>query len=257
MMKARLVSLGSNGQYFPKGYGRLPGMEYVPNTRLDEAVVFEDFFAARLRMPPYLGLLDIFRKFRVQLHQLTSNAIIHISKFIWAITSSGGCPTADVLTQDYEFHYQKKKIQPERFESTLVAQFDCITFHPSRFRNRARLTPAVRNKWMSRWDGSWFYCRVPLEQTADVRGKGTYPLSCTMTPFSYATEVTFECGPVDADVAAFTKAASIIGGRNAVEEFLACGMWPLSETYVACGMWGRCLKLLMLLGHKSWGQLSR
>jgi hypothetical protein len=25
MMKARLVSLGSNGHYFPKGYGRPPG----------------------------------------------------------------------------------------------------------------------------------------------------------------------------------------------------------------------------------------
>jgi hypothetical protein len=81
------------------------------------------------------------------------------------------------------------------------------------------------------WDGNWFYCRVPMEQTTDVYGKGTYPLSCTMTLLNYATEVTFECGPADANVAAFTEAASIIEGRDAVEEFLACGMWPLSDKF--------------------------
>jgi hypothetical protein len=203
----------------------------VPNPRPDEAVVFEDFFVAGLHMPPHLVLLDILRKFRVQLHQLTSNTIVHISKFIWAVTSCGGRPTADVFAQHYELHYQNKKIQLEGSESTLVAQFAYITFHPSRFGNRASLTPAVRNKWTSGWDGKWFYCQVPLEQTADVRGKGTYLLSCTMALLNYATEVTFECSPADADVAAFTESASIIGGRDIVEEFLACGLWPLSEKF--------------------------
>jgi hypothetical protein len=70
-----------------------------------------------------------------------------------------------------------------------------------------------------------------MEQTADVRSKGTYPLSCTMTPLNYLTEVTFECGPADANVAVFTEAASIIGGRDAVEEFLAYDLWPLSDKF--------------------------
>jgi hypothetical protein len=52
-----------------------------------------------------------------------------------------------------------------------------------------------------------------------------------MTPLNYAMEVTFECGPTDANVAAFTEAALIIGGNDAVEEFLACGLWPLSEKF--------------------------
>jgi hypothetical protein len=94
-----------------------------------------------------------------------------------------------------------------------------------------RLTPAVRNKWVSGWDGNWFYCWVPLEQIVDVRGKVTYPLSCTMTPLNYAMEITFECGPTDTDVAAFTEAASIIGGCDIVKEFLACGLWPLCEKF--------------------------
>jgi hypothetical protein len=63
MTKAHLVSLGSHGHYFPKGYGRPPGVESVPNPRSDEAVMFEDLFAAGLRIPPHPILLDILCKF--------------------------------------------------------------------------------------------------------------------------------------------------------------------------------------------------
>jgi hypothetical protein len=38
--------------------------------------VFEEFFAVGLRMPPHRVLIEILLKFRVQLHQLTPNAII-------------------------------------------------------------------------------------------------------------------------------------------------------------------------------------
>jgi hypothetical protein len=89
----------------------------------------------------------------------------------------------------------------------------------------------VRNKWTSRWDVNWFYCWVPLEHTIDVRGKGIYLFSCTMTLLDYAMEVTFECGLADPNAMTFTKAASIIGGPNTVEEFLAGGMWPLNEKF--------------------------
>jgi hypothetical protein len=50
-----------------------------------------------------------------------------------------------------------------------------------------------------------------------------------MNPLDYLLAVPFECGPGDANVATFTKATSIIGGRNTMEEFLDCGIWPLSE----------------------------
>jgi hypothetical protein len=136
-----------------------------------------------------------------------------------------------VFAQHYELHYQNKKIQLEGSESTLTAQFVCITFHPSHFGGVLRLTPAVRNKWTSGCDGNWFYCRVPMEQMTDVRNKGTYLLSCTITPLDYLTEVTFECRLADVNVATFIEAASIIGGHGAVEEFHACGMWPLSKRF--------------------------
>jgi hypothetical protein len=40
------------------------------------------FFAAGLRMPSHPVLVDVLRKFCVQLHHLTLNAIIQIGKFI-------------------------------------------------------------------------------------------------------------------------------------------------------------------------------
>jgi hypothetical protein len=66
---------------------------------------------------------------------------------------------------------------------------------------------------------------VPSEQTANFLGKRTYPLSLKMM------EVPFSCGPKDANFAAFVEATSLIGGCDVVEEFLACGLWPLGEQF--------------------------
>jgi hypothetical protein len=69
-----------------------------------------------------------------------------------------------------------------------------------------------------------------VEQKVDVRGKGKYSLSSKMTQLNHLTEAP-SCGPEDTDFAAFVEATSIIGGRDVVEEFLASGLWPLSEKF--------------------------
>jgi hypothetical protein len=45
--------------YFPEGEGRAPGAETVPEPNGDEAIVYEDFFVADLRMPLHPTLADI------------------------------------------------------------------------------------------------------------------------------------------------------------------------------------------------------
>jgi hypothetical protein len=97
-------------------------------------------------------------------------------------------------------------------------------FHPTHYGNQAKLTPDVRNKWTSGWDGNWFYCKVPSEPIANIRGKGNYLLSSVMTLLNYLTDAPFECDPEDVNVAAFAEATSIIGACDTMEEFLACGM---------------------------------
>jgi hypothetical protein len=103
--KGCISNLESSSRCFPKGFAQPPGMELVPIPKEDETVVFEDFFAAGLHIPSHPVLLDIPHKFRVQLHQLTLNAIVQISKFIWAVTPYEGRPNAEVFAHHYELHY--------------------------------------------------------------------------------------------------------------------------------------------------------
>jgi hypothetical protein len=47
----------------------------------------------------------------------------------------------------------------------------------------------------------------------------------------YLTEAPSSCGLEDANFMAFVEAISNVGGRDAVEEFLASGLWPLGEKF--------------------------
>jgi hypothetical protein len=70
--------------YFAEGMGYEPREVTVPEPHPDEAVVFEKFFSASLRMPPHPVLVDILLKFQVQIHQLTPNAIVQLlNTFGW------------------------------------------------------------------------------------------------------------------------------------------------------------------------------
>jgi hypothetical protein len=151
------------------------------------------------------------------------NTIVQIGKFIWTISSCGGRPTANVFAMHYELHYQQKKVTLGGNVNTLAAQFRCITFHPSRYGGRAKLTPTVNNKWSTGWARNWFYCKVPL-QKLDVRGKGAYPLKSEMMQLEYLTDAPYMCSADDVNVMAFAEATTIIRGHDAVEEFLACGI---------------------------------
>jgi hypothetical protein len=89
----------------------------------------------------------------------------------------------------------------------------------------------MRNKWTIGWDGNWFYYQVPVEQKADVRGQGSYPLSSMMTQLNYLMEAPSSCDPDDTNVVAFVEVTSIIRGHDGVEEFLARCLWLLSKIF--------------------------
>jgi hypothetical protein len=84
---------------------REPGEEIVPERNPNEVVVFEEFYVARLWMPPHPAFPEILLKFRVQLHQLTPNAIAQMSKYFWAVLSFGREPSSDGFAKCYELHY--------------------------------------------------------------------------------------------------------------------------------------------------------
>jgi hypothetical protein len=64
---------------------RFDGEETTPAPKDDEVVVFKSFFRAGLRLPLNEMIGEVLKKFEIYLHQLTPNAIVRLSVFIWAL----------------------------------------------------------------------------------------------------------------------------------------------------------------------------
>jgi hypothetical protein len=110
-----------------------------------------------LRLFPPLAFvclrIDSWRRFEVQVHQLTPNAMVALAKYVWATTSYGGQPSVEVFAKHYCLHWQKRKIGHE------IAQFGSCTFTPKTGKTSmevVELVPCARNKWGNWWE-FWFY----------------------------------------------------------------------------------------------------
>ena len=68
---------------------RLGGEESIPKPGKDEVVVFKSFLKAGLRFPLNKMIAIVLKKFGIYLHQLTPNAIVRLSVYIWALRSQG------------------------------------------------------------------------------------------------------------------------------------------------------------------------
>jgi hypothetical protein len=67
------------------GLIRFAGEEVIPEPKDDEVVVFKSFFRTGLRFPLYDMIGEVLKRFEIYLHQLTPNAIVRISIYIWAL----------------------------------------------------------------------------------------------------------------------------------------------------------------------------
>jgi hypothetical protein len=105
-------------------------------------------------------------------------------------------------------------------------QYGCINFHAKHGSQRAKLTVAVKNKWAGAWTQAWFYCKVPLiHSPSPERCKGVYALHSHMTELNFVTDPPFDCPDDEVNDAAFVKPTHMISGRDAVEEYMACGLF--------------------------------
>jgi hypothetical protein len=89
--------------YFGSRVARVPGTEEVPAPE-GELVVFEAFFAAGLCLPAHRFVGEFLHRFSVQIHHLTPNAVVALSKYVWATTSYGGQPSVEVFAKYYCLH---------------------------------------------------------------------------------------------------------------------------------------------------------
>jgi hypothetical protein len=90
--------------YFGNGVGRVLGAEEIPEPE-GEIVVFEAFFIAGLRLPAHRFVAEVLQRYDVQIHQLTPNAVVALTMYVWAVTSYGDQPSVEVFTKNYCLHW--------------------------------------------------------------------------------------------------------------------------------------------------------
>jgi hypothetical protein len=112
----------------------------------------------------------------------------------------------------------------------MFQQFSCMNFHKRCYQGvGAKLTPPIKNKWSSGWTRVWFYCKVSAHVCAQG-GKVVHILHSYLCGLDFQTCPPFDCADEDSRDVAFIRATNFIGGRDAVEEKLACRMYPMSAS---------------------------
>jgi hypothetical protein len=197
-----------------KGLIRFGGEEAIPKPKNDEVVVFKSFFKAGLRFPLHGMIGDVLENFEIYLHQLTPNAIVRLSVYIWALRSQGVEPLAEAFCRVHELHYQTKAR-----EDGLHENFGCYNF--AYRKDMKTLVVSYRSKWPTGWKSEWFYVKIdekkeklvqsPLELTFGL----TRP-QCNMTPGAPCPDAVYE----------FRVVSEHIGTRDLVQEYLANRVFP-------------------------------
>jgi hypothetical protein len=102
---------------------RFGAEETTSKPEKDEIVVFKSFLKAGLRFPLNKMIADVLKKFGIHFHQLTPNAIVRLSVYIWALRSQGVEPFAEGFCRVHELHYQTKARKDGLHEN-----FGCYNF---------------------------------------------------------------------------------------------------------------------------------
>jgi hypothetical protein len=196
--------------------------ETTPKPKDDEVVVFKSFFRAGLRFPLNETIGEVWDNFEIFLHQLTPNAIVRFSIFIWALQSQGMDPNAEAFCRVHEMHYQMKAR-----EDGLHENFGCYNFA---YRKDTK-APVLRycTKWPTRWKSEWFYIKADEKKRGKLMTMVMSPLSLSfgMTRPLCNMKLGSTCPLAKAE---FRVVAEQINTRDLMQEYLANWVSPtLSE----------------------------
>jgi hypothetical protein len=197
---------------------RFAGEETTPEPKNDEVVVFKSFFKAGLRFSLHEMIGEVLDNYEIYLHQLTPNAIVRLSIFIWALRSQGMDPNAEAFCRVHELHYQMKAK-----EDGLHENFGCYNF--AYHKDMKAPVLSYRTKWPTGWKSEWFYIKADEKKREKLKTLVMRPLSlsfgltrplCRMSSGS----------PCQQAVAEFRVVTKQIGTRDLVQEYLANGVFP-------------------------------
>ena len=84
----------------------------MSNPKEDEVIVFQSFLKTVLIFPLHKTIVTVIKRFKVYLHQLTTNAIVRLEIFVWVVRSQGVELDAEAFReafgQIHELHFQMK-----------------------------------------------------------------------------------------------------------------------------------------------------
>jgi hypothetical protein len=200
---------------------RFAGEETILEPKKDEVVIFKSFFRAGLRFPLNEMIGVVLKNFEIYLHQLTPNAIVRLSIYIWALRSQGMSLDAEAFCRVHELHYQTKARADGLHEN-----FGCYNFVYRKDTNAPVLS--YRTKWPTGWKNEWFYMKVDEK-------KREKPMTMVMSPLSLNFEMTkslcnMQLGsPCQLAEVEFRVVAEQISTRDLVQEYLANRTYPMSS----------------------------
>jgi hypothetical protein len=124
--------------FFPATTRRAPLDKQIPTPEDGEIVVFRDFFTCGLRFPydPIPAILDAFS---VEIHQLSPNSFLEVSKFIWIMKTFGCNFGADVFARLFELVIVLDVIKVDDGQF-YEAHYTCYTFNSRRQNTRKGIT---------------------------------------------------------------------------------------------------------------------
>ncbi|TVU42006.1 hypothetical protein EJB05_08387, partial [Eragrostis curvula] len=117
--------------YFEAERARCPGDEEILQPKPNEAVVFRDYFKAGLRLPALFILQRVLNAYGIQIHHLTPNAFMQLSKFIWAVRTFNAKVNYEAFLRFFSCHLQNKKVYYDN--DVLLLQYGVSTFQPRSF----------------------------------------------------------------------------------------------------------------------------
>jgi hypothetical protein len=207
-----MIKLGYFGEA-EKKLIRFAGEETTLTPENDEVVVFRSFFRAGLRFPLNEIIGEVLENYEIYLHQLTPNAIVRLSIFIWALRSQGIDPNVEAFYQVHELHYQTKAR-----EDGLHENFGCYNFT---YRKDMK-APVVsyRTKWPTDWKNEWFYVKADEKKREKLKTLVLSPLSLSFGLTRPLCRMSTR-SPCQQAVAEFRVVAEQISTRDLVQEYLA------------------------------------
>jgi hypothetical protein len=210
------------GRYFSDiSIVRAGGENNVPLPKADEVITYRSFMKAGLRFPIDKLVVEVLKTFEIYLHQLTTEAIIKMEIFIWAMRSQGLEPNAKCFCNIHELSYETKATGKEQYHNN----FGCYSFVP-----RSGVSYPVLT-FQKRWSGArmqvWFYMKKRLGYKGeDIKENIQRPI---WSRFGIRRPSTALGNDTQACQAAFNTICTYIGTRDLVQEHIAYRVWPLAS----------------------------